>query len=300
MQDSTQGQPPPTGIIRPTEVRAVRAFTALDVRRLSDAAKHIESLPDSSKIDRAWKSLLSGLLALRREASADAEKHLREAASMALMVGMVTEDREIDSAPRLAALAYHHLGWLYRRQDRPDAALSVHQEARRLRERHGSFEEQWETAVELGMDAGIARRYDEAHRWYRTAIDLAERASEDSSRESAVAWTLLSSSLLEYELHDEAVTAARKARDAWQAHDVGAVETARADLILGGALLGQGEAFHGCDDELAKSVLDEATQLFSTAYEAFLAFGTGSATDARLSLEQRDFAQRLIATIGEG
>lgn len=266
---------------------------------MSDAAKNIESLPDSSKTDRAWKSLLSGLLALRQETFPEAEKHLHEAASLALMVGVETEDREVDSVPRLAALAYHHLGWLYRRQDRPDAALSIHHEARQLRERHGSFEEQWETAVELGMDARIARRYDEAHRWYRTAIDLAERTSEASSRESAVTWTLLSTSLLECELHEEAVNAARKARDAWQTHDVGAVETARADLILGGALLCRGEALHGCDDELAKSVLDEAAQLLSTAYGAFLAFGTGSAADARLSLEQRDFAHRLIATIGE-
>ncbi len=287
----------PVGFVKPNHERAVLALAAIESDRLADAEKHIAAIPESVIVDRAWKILLHGLIAVEQADSANAEVLLLEAFSLAFVAGWGREETLDPESLRLGACALHHVGRLYRRRDCPEDAYKVHLAAYDLHERYGSFDELWETAIELGLDADVARRYDDARRWYRIAIEIAGKTSDEPARKQAIAWTYLSTSLTDDGRHDEAVAAAREARDCWREHDITAVTAAQADLKLGRTLLAQGESLHECGDRLAKPILDEAIKWLATAREALLAFGPEYAADARLCLEQQDFAERLIASL---
>ena len=222
-----------------------------------------------------------------------AEPLLLQAFSLAFVNGMGEEDAVDGESLRLAARALNRVGWIYRRKDRSEDAYRTHLAAYSLRRQHGSFEEVWETATELGLDADVARRYEDARRWHRVAIEVAEKTAEEPARRQAIAWANLSRSCGDDGQHDEAVSAARTARDWWREHDLGAVTAARADGKLGGALLRQGEALHGGGEKSAKAVLDESVEWLATAAEALLAFGLDHAAEAQSCLEQKDFAERL-------
>ncbi len=315
-QTRQQPETRPVGVIRPTHESALRALVALEQKCIADAEKHIAAIPDSPMSDYAWKIFLRGLAATEQVRLTKAEPLLLQASALAL-IDANADDREAGSefAPgerrtgsphartpadafRQAARALHHLGWMYRRQNREDNAYRTHLVAYRLREQHGSFDELWETAVELGLDADVARRYEDAQHWHRAATESAGRADDEAKRKQAIAWTNLSTSCTQGGLHDEAVSAARTARGFWREHDVGAVSAAQADLKLGSALLKQGESLHERDDKLARPALDEAGKWLTTAREALLAFGTEHAAEARVCLEQKDFARRLLTSFG--
>lgn len=297
-QTTQLGESRPAGVVQPTHQRAVRALTALEEKRIRDAEKHIATIPDFPMIDRAWKLLLRGLVAIEKLDFGAAEPLLSQGFSLSFIAGLGTEKTLDPGALRAAARALHHLGWVYRRQDRPDEASRAHLAAYHLREHHGSFDELWETASELGLDADIARRYEEAQRWHRVAIEAARQASEKPQRKQAIAWTNLAASLRDSGKHDEAVAAARTACDWWREYDLGAVTAAQADLKLGGALLAQAEALYDRGDKLARPVLDEAVERLTTARQELLAFGPDHAADAQLCLEQKDLAERLLASLG--
>ena len=329
----------PVGLVKPANDHAARALRALDEKRLRDAEAYIAAVtgskagptygkgtdPESKEdpcapsptgggrynaqgkedlcstgIDRAWKLLLSGLVALDRADLATAEPLLLQASCLAFIEATGTEGRLDPDSLRVTALALHHVGWIYRRQDRPDAAYRTHLSAYHLRERHGSLEELWETAVELGLDADVARRFDDARRWHRAAVEAGERATEEPQGKQAIAFTNLATSCVESGRYEEAVTAARSGRACWRQHDVGDVSAARADLKLGNALLRQGEALHGRGDPLAQPVLDEALEWLSTAHEALLAYGSTAAGDAQSCLDLKDFGERLRASLELG
>ncbi|MGB2988008.1 MAG: hypothetical protein WBE26_19235 [Phycisphaerae bacterium] len=288
----------PTGLLQPENKRALSALIALGEKRIADAEKHAAAIPDSPMIDRAWKLLLRGLLLVGRLDLNEAELCLLQACSLAFIHGRQGENEVDSDALRLCARALHHIGWIYRRQDRPDDAYRTHMTAHRLREQYGSFEELWETAIELGLDADVARRHEDARRWQRAAIAAAERASIEPARKRAIAWTDLATSFAESGEHDEAVAAAGTARDWWREHDIGAAEAALADLTLATALLKQGEALHERNDERTRPVLTEAVKWLTTARNALLAFGQAHTADAEQAREQKDFAERLLASFG--
>jgi hypothetical protein len=245
-----------------------------------------------------WKLYLHGCLAIEQADFDVAEPLFLQAFSLAFVNGMGEEDGVDGESLRLAARVLDRVGWIYRRKDRPVDAIRTHLAAYSLRRQHGSFEEVWETATELGLDADVARRYEDARRWHRVAIEVAEKTAEEPARRQAVAWTNLSRSCGDDGKHDEAVSAARTARNWWREHELGAVTAARADGRLGGALLKQGEALHGGDDKLAKAVLDESVEWLATAAEALAAFGPDHAAEAQSCLEQKDFAERLRDSLG--
>lgn len=296
-QNGSQTEPRPVGVIQPPHESAVLALNAIAERRLADAENHIDALPDSVMIDRAWTLLLRGLVAIERADFAEARPLLWEAACLAFIAGLASDGVLDADASRVVARFLRHLGWLYRRQDRPAEASQTHLAAHRLCERHGSFEELWETAVELGLDADVARRFVDAQRWHRAAVEAGEKASDASDRRLAIAWTNLSASCTESGRHDEAVLAARAARECWRRHDMGAVTAAQADLQLGTALLRKGESLHEHGDKLARPVLEEADERLGNACNALLAFGTDHAAQAQLCRDQQDFAQRLLASL---
>ena len=287
----------PTGFVKPTHERALSALKAIEANQIADAEKHIAAIPDSPLIDRAWKLLLRGLLAVRQADFAAAEVPLLQACSVGLIAGLGKRENADPDALRFCALALHHAGRVYRRQDRPEDAFHAHLAAHHLRQQHGSLDELWETAIELGLDADVDRRYREGQEWHRTAIDIAERTSEEPERKQAVAWSNLAVSHAESGGYDEAVSAARTARDWWRQHDIGAATAAQADLKLGGVLLKQGEALHERGDPSAKAALGEAVEWLAAAHKALQAFGPDNAADAQLCLEQQDFAHRLLASL---
>ena len=287
----------PTGFVKPTHEWAVSALKAIEANRIADAEKHIATIPESPLVDRAWKLLLRGLLAVRQADSAAAELPLLQACSVGLLAGLGREGTVERDALRLCALALHHTGRVYRRQDRPKDAFHAHLAAHHLRQQHGSLDELWETAIELGLDADVDRRYQEGQEWHRRAIDIAEKTSEEPACKQALAWSHLAVSYVDSGRHDEAVSAARTAREWWRQHDIGAATAAQADLKLGGVLLKQGEAMHERGDPSAKAVLDEAVEWLAAAHKALQAFGPDHAADTQLCLEQHDFARRLLASL---
>jgi tetratricopeptide (TPR) repeat protein len=297
IQNGSELETRPVGLIQPPHESAVLALNAIAEKRLADADQHIDAIPKSLMIDRAWTLLLRGLAAIERADFAKARPLLCEGTCLAIIAGLGSDAVLDADASRVVARFLRHLGWLYRRQDRPAEASQTHLAAHRLCERHGSFEELWETAVELGLDADVARRLDDAQRWHRAAVEAGERASDAPDRRLAIAWTNLSASCTESGSHDEAVFAARTAHDCWRRHDVGAVTAAQAELKLGTALLRKGESLHEHGGKLARPVLEEADGRLGSARDAILAFGSDHTAEARLCREQQDFTQRLLASL---
>ena len=287
----------PKGFVRPTHERAVRALAALQDARLADAEKHVIAIPDSPMDNRAWKLYLRGLTAIQKREFADAETLLLQAAATASIWAWSMEDGTAAEGLRLLASCLEKTGLLYRRSDRPDDAYTTHLAALHLRCAHGSIDERWETLVSLGLDADVARRYADAENWYRRALSDGARADEEAERKQAAAWSHLAVCLTAVGRHEEAVHAARTARDFWRAHDPGATAVAKADLALGHALLQHGESLYADDSERTRLILHEARDWLTAAHESLLAFGPECAADAGGCQEQLDFAGRLLASL---
>lgn len=287
----------PTESIEPEHHGAKLALAALRDRRIEDAARHAQVAPTASASDRAWKSLLGGLVAIARGELKAAESHLLEASTFAIVSALGADELNQMEAWRLAGRTLHHLGWVYRRQDRLAEASQTHLAAHRLRDDYGSLDETWESAIELGLDYDIARNFAEGCRWHRVALQAAKQSASDSDRKQAVAWSYLAASCTDDGRHEEGVSAARSARDCWRAHDIGAVTAAQADAKLGTALLKQGEMLCDRADELAGTVLTEAVEWLTTAKDALLAFGGKHTDEAQRCDDQIDFARRLLTTL---
>ena len=283
----------PKGIIRFEDEPGDRAARALEAGRLRDAERNINAMPEVSPMDRACKTLLGGMLAVARSDFSTAEQLLSEAASAAPVASLNGRTEPDATSLRLAARALQELGLVYRRRDLPEKAYRAHLSAYHLRNEHGSFEEVWETALSLGIDADLAGRYEDGQTWHRLAIEAGAKAAEQPEQKQAAGWTYLSASLGQCQKHDAAVDAARTAREWWHRHDLGAVTAAQADMKLGSALLKLGESLHETEPDHARPALEEALQWLTSAAEALEAFGPNYAADVRWCLEQKDFAQRL-------
>jgi len=287
------------GEVQPTHEQAVRALRALAGSRCADAERHTDAVPDSPLIVRSWKLLLRGLVEIETGRLRHAEPDLLQAAALAFIEAVGVDDHAQAEASRVAAKALNRLGWVYRREERPEDAERTHLAAYQLRERYGSFEELWETACELGLDADVARRFDEAERWHREAVDFAVRCTEEPVLKLAVAWTSLATSLSEAARHEGAVAAARSACEAWRRHDPAAVTAAQAEMRLGGALLKHGESLADANAVKAMPILNESVEVLTSVRDALAAFGPSHETEAAWCGEQLDFAARLVASSGE-
>lgn len=287
----------PAGYVLPGDEIAQRAIAALDEHRYPDVDLLLAEIPRETPIQRAWGLYLDARLGIDRTEFEDATAFLTESAVLALTSAHGYEDVVDGDAMRLAALVFQKLGWIRRRRDDPDHAYRTHRAAMALREAHGSIEEMWETAVSLGIDADLGRRFAEGRRWHRRAIDLGSESSKEPDKKRGIALTNLAASLTDSGDHTAAVEAAQRAREAWTAHDVSGVAVPKADMNLGFALLKQGEALHDTDRATAATALTNARSLLGDAREALTAFGGDYAADARWCDEQIDFAERLMATL---
>lgn len=287
--------PRPTGFVRPAHKRARQALEALEGGYIRTAEAHIEAMSDLWALENVWLLYLRGLLAAERGEFSAAEPLLMQTASQAPTAD--AGSMPTPSALRLAARALEKVGWILRRRDRPNEAYQIHLSAYHIRNEHGSFEEIWETATSLGLDSHLARRETDCQSWHRMAIEAARQASEEPEHKQAVSWSNLSSSLTKSGSHEEAVDAARTARQFWHKYDVSAVTAARADLHLGHALLKQGEHLVEAQDAAAGATLDESIEWLTCSHEALSAFGKDAAADLLWCEEQRDFALRLRSTL---
>ncbi|MBI4717406.1 MAG: hypothetical protein HY763_06350 [Planctomycetes bacterium] len=284
----------PTGFIRPVNEHAARALRAIQERRFEDARQNLGAAPRQSLMDRLWQGTLAGLLATEQGAFASAEPLLLEAAGLGSIL-LHTDNAADTAAWRVLALVLEPLGRIYRRRELPDDARTIHAAAYRLRCAHGSPEEMWESACSLGLDSDLARRFDEAQQWYRSALGHADACVEQPDAKRGVAWRHLAESLLECGNPGPAVDAARNSRQCWRRHDLAASTVPLADLTLARALLRRGERLCGGADANARHWLDEAMQLLSAAHDALLAFGPAHAADARTCAELHEFGERLRA-----
>jgi len=287
----------PTGHVRPTNERAVLALKAIHESRWSDAQKHIVAIPESPLGEYAWKMYLAGLLACERNDFPKSETALLAAASAAFVVGFAEKKSVAADALRLGAMALEKLGYAHRRQERLADAYHAHLAAYRLREEHGSFDEQWETAMSLAVDCTVARRDDEAQRWCRVAIDLAVETSDQAAAKQAQSWGRLATALTSLGRHEEAVAAAKSAREFWRSHDRSAVTAARADLDVAHALVESAKSVYESDAAQARKLLDEALAFLATAADELPPFGVQAAADVRRCTEQTDFARRLLDSL---
>lgn len=287
----------PTGFVQPTHERAIRAIAARLDGRARDARQNIEAVPEDARIHRAWKCFLDGLLALDVGDSPRAASLLLQAVATAMILDLSADGRRDAPALRLAAAALESLGFLDRRRERCEDAYSTHLAAYRLRSEHGSLEEMWESAISLGLDADLARRYDQAQGWYRTAIEHAELAAEEPAKKQAAGWSHLALSLMESGRHEASIGAARSARQLWHECAMEAVEAAKADMLLGRTLLKQGESLFESDPRRAGELLAEAVDALHAAREDLLAFGAEFTTDADTCRDLSDYTDRLQASL---
>lgn len=291
--ESTPSAQRPLGLLRPAQDRARRAVKALDENRLADAERHIEAIADDDILSRGWQLLLRGRLKVQRGQLSEADPWFLQAAAVAFIGATDASPTSLSHSLRLCAAALQDSGWVARRQDRPHDAYRTHLASWKLREDCGSWEEMWETALNLGLDAGLARRHERAESWYRRAIELASLVEPHGPRCQALAWSNLSSSLADEGRFIEAVEAARQAREQWWRHDREAVSAVKADMLLGAMLLRQAE--QAGEDPALQEVLREAIGWLAGAREALLAFGDEYAVDAQACLDQQELAERLLA-----
>ena len=187
---------------------------------------------------------------------------------------------------------------LFRRRDEPQQALRAHSPAYHLRNEHGSFEELSESALALGIDHDLAGDYAAGQDWHRIAIEAAVKTKENTAENQATAWSHLAASLMQSERFEDAVAAARTAREWWHKHDITAVTATRADMRLGHALLRLAASRMDSNGSEPEDSLLETLELLRAAQDSFQAFGPGNGADVAFCGEQIDFAQRLQLSRG--
>lgn len=293
---ATIQQERPVGLIGPSHDAAQRADRALHEHRLDDAAHHIRRLPDTSLLERFWKTLLRGGERAERHELSEAEALTWQALGIASAMTHLG-----DHAPetaRLTARALHQLGRLIRRQDRAKDALALHRAAHRLRRADGSVEETWESLIELGLDADLDGQTDDAIDWFHQAIETGAAAQAEPGVKQATGWTHVSRVCSANARHPQAVEAARTAQTLWHAHDTGGARAAQADVRLGSVLLNRIVALRESDQAGDTDALNEAAALLESAAESLAAFGAAYDADMRWAREQYNFAKQLRIDTG--
>lgn len=316
--------------VQPPDGLASATLQAIEAGKLDEAERLLAKVAQARSDLQTWPVLLAGLLLLKRGHLGRAEARFLQAAGTAWLDGLsdrlpnagfelresppegVTDRIALDDAARsssppvipmtiesarLAAFALEKAGFIRRRQDRPTEAYEAHVAAFRLRQRLGSMEEQWETAISLGLDVDLARRHHDAARWYRIADDLAGACTSEPSRRRGVSLTHLAAALCENGDVKAAVQAARSAKLRWLEHDPGCAEAVRSDLHLAQALLKRGEFLSDQEPQSARVLLREAIDLLPATRDGLLAFGSACAGDAKVCEDLNDFAGRLLASL---
>lgn len=288
-------QPPtkasPRGAVAPRDEHALRAQRALAESRHDDAERLLAKIDATDSEGPAWRAMLGAELALAGKRIEQAELLSWQAAAWALGEAVTGDDRAL----RLAARAMEFVGLVCRRRDNLHEALRAHEKAYELRLRAGSVEERWESGMSIAVDEELAGRRERAIEWFGLAVELAGRAEENADRLAAKALTKLAECCIEHGAPERAVEHARRAIECLRRSDPGSMEAARAELLLGHALLMRAA---GGDGGERVALLDQALGTLGRAHDELLAFGAEAHADVLWCAEQRDFAERLRAAGG--
>lgn len=277
--------------LRPRDEYALRACKALYEHRLADAATNIKAITADSLSDQAWLHLLTGRLMVAEKNFSQAKPELLQSAGLAFAAAAgAAPPSELH---RVAASALNLVGWIYRRQDQPTFATSVHDTALELRITHGTIDEQWETTIELGLDAELARDLDKAQQWYTKAIETVGKLDTPHDQHLAFNYDHLARVFLAREATQQAVDAARSARTHWRAHDMRLVSAARADLALGNALLIHAEHHLMSAPQTVQTAIDESVELLEKARDAIAAFGPRHTDEVSRCQQHLEVAKKL-------
>ncbi|MCO6438754.1 MAG: hypothetical protein J5J06_16795 [Phycisphaerae bacterium] len=280
-------------MFEPDDEHAQLARKAVEERRLHDAERHLRAVSEDSLETQAWTLWVRGRIAVEREHSAEAEPYFLQAAVLALIAANDGGVPRRSALLRLAASSLEHAGRVQRRRDRLTNAERMHEQALRLREAHGTVEEQWETRISLGLDAAVAKRLQDARGHFSRAADLGRMCSVDPDRCSAVARAHLATVLAGIKLHAEAVIEAREALAAERKHDPGSEQVARAEMLLGRLLLAHAEAISDENPPGCEAALTEAEELLQAAGTELPAFSPVNTRDAEACAELLAIAARL-------
>jgi len=285
--------PRPSGIIRSDVEAARRAERALVERRYEDAEGNVRLMPDGTLIERFWKALLKSAVLMTRDDLMEADRFTWQAAGLASV--LLYLDKEIDKPTccRLTARALDQLGTIARRREFIQEALTLHESALSLRTEYGSVEEQWESNLACAIDADLLGNSENAIDSLLKAVSLGVSAKEEALVKQAIALEHLCRIYQKVRRHAEAIETVRKARRLWDEHDSTSSAVARADSLLGSALISAEVARRENGDPCEVEALKEAEALLSVAAESLAAFGRGCEADARWAKEQCDFVRRL-------
>jgi len=287
----------PSGRLQPSHPRAVRALRAIQDGRLQDADENVDAIPDTPSDLQAWKAYVRGLVAAARNQWGEVETLAQRAVSLAVSSFLVALDDEGHRAERLVGCVFELVGLAYRRQDRPGEAYTAHGAAYRIREKIGSTEELWETAISLGLDAVLWRKVETAVRWFRIAAEVGTFCDDAPLVKAATAYSHISSNLMSIGAFDDAIAASRTACELYRRHDPGSADVPVADLGMGKALLRKAEALQNEKPKAAISSLHEAIDVFHDATESLAAFGPAQDHDYQRGVEQWELARRLLASL---
>jgi len=287
----------PSGFLKPAGKREGLALKALDEDRLADAAKHIAALPQSPPESGAWKLYLYASLKLKSHDLPGAEAAFLQAASLAFIWAFSEQPVNIAIPYRLIAMALESAGAVQRRGERATEAIAAHSAAYRLRIEHGSVDEQWQSALSLGISHSLAKEHKTAMQWLCRTLDFASRAVD--AREQKLAWTYAQMATSSSELggSDEAILAARKSLDHWRRHDISDAQVAEAEYRLGELLAALGEKKTVEEPHSAAAHLHEAIQCMRSAGLSLEAFGPAHQRTARICRDRLDFAEKLAASL---
>jgi tetratricopeptide (TPR) repeat protein len=274
----------------PPNNAAARISNALKVGRVADAAKWLDELLVNSPIEHVWKDYLRACIMLEQCDFAGAKLLAQRAASAALRLGVT--DPQDPTLLRLSATALELEGIALRRQDQAVEAHRIHLAAFALRREHGTPCEQSESAISLGSCAQWIGDVAAAERWYRIASNL-EAADANQARQQSCALIRLSALLTKLSRHEEAVEASRRAHRDLCNHAPGDMLTICASLHLAQCMIGHAESLLVDKADLAKSLLEEASQTLRCARENLQGFGFTVNEELNWCDEQLDFADRL-------
>lgn len=274
---------------------AGRAIRAIHRERWDQAVQQIKHIADSPPIAHAWKLLLSARVDFLRGRLDEAQAASMQAAEL---FGLL-DDHEAADHQRAQAAAHSLLGTVYRRRERLEEAASAHTAAHVLLQQHGSHEELWEVASELGHDALIARDFTRAQEWYQRAESTGGHATVEPSNLQALSSTHRCTALMRQEKHADAVDAARSAMNHWRDFDATAVAVAQAGFLLGSALLTHAESLLDLDPAESQVLSQQAVQNLSKALDSMRAFGTKALLDMNECDQRLEVARRLQSASSE-
>ncbi|MFC1707147.1 hypothetical protein ACFL59_10080 [Planctomycetota bacterium] len=279
----------PKGLLKPWLKQAEGALAAQKAGVMEAAWDLCRSIPTAKPDGEAWRRYVEGILAASSGRNDLAQQALGRAGAVAEIRAKHLEkegDPRARRTYRLAALAYHRLGLVYRSSEGAERAIGAYKDAFEYRKSYGSPAECWETTLSLRVACVEANRPEEALQWSLAALEEAESFAAQNDRAVAMSWNAIAISLGALDRFREAASASLNARTFWQR--TGSPERiAQASEALGDANVVWGRSLLDTDPGAGRERLLQAKEVYEHA--------TGLYTD----LEDADAFERCRDAVAE-